>query len=398
MPTAIQPLERLEGSISIPSEMRSGEWARVDQWTRERAFYMAGVSKVEILQEMREITRQSAAGEEGEFALRKRWEAYLDGIDYKPEPGQEGTIKDLRSLRRFNVALRTNRALMNGWALRENGNRPGPMQAQPCWEMVRFQEAKVPRDWIDRFTRAGGTLYQDRLIAPKTSPVWEQLGSADLFDDALGVDHPPFAWGSGMNWKAIGSREAMRLGVMTAAEIRAQRESADRPVAVSSPSESLQATPAIADEDLRTQLADEMRGLAEWSESDPTVLVFTDPNGSRLTTPEQLETLWAQPMPEPLHTDGDEGLFQRQSVLEFAEDPQAFALKPERDRWDDLARAVARVAGPDRKRAILREMADPDRVDWIDALLQSDLFTLADQTTSKATKAVLILRAILNLI
>jgi hypothetical protein len=398
MATSIQPLERLEGSISIPSEMRSAEWARVQQWTRERAFYMAGVSKVEILQEMRELTRQSAAGEEGEFALRKRWEAYLDGIDYKPEPGQEGTIKDLRSLRRFNVALRTNRALMNGWALRENGNRPGPMQAQPAWELVRFQEAKVPRDWIDRFERAGGTLYEGRLIAPKTSPVWEQLGSADLFDDALGVDHPPFAWGSGMNWKAVGSREAMRLGVMTAAEIRAQRESADRPVAVSSPSESLQATPAITDEDLRTQLADEMQGLAEWSEEEPTVLVFTDPNGSRPTTPEQLETLWAQTMPETLHRDGDEGLFQRQSVLEFAADPQKFALKPARDQWDDLARAVARVAGPDRKRAILREMADPDRVDWIDALLQSDLFTLADQTTSKATKAVLILRAILNLI
>ncbi len=420
MPTAIQPLEKLDGAIAIPSEMRSAEWARVDQWTRERAFYMAGVSKVEILQEMREITRQSAAGEEGEFALRKRWEAFLDGIDYKPEPGQEGTIKDLRSLARFNVALRTNRALMNGWALRENGNRPGPLQAQPCWELVRFQDAKVPRDWVDRFARAGGDLYEGRLIAPKTSPVWQSLGSTELFKDALGVDYPPFAWGSGMNWRGVGSREAMRLGVMTAEEIRAQRESAVKPVAVSSPNESLQSSPAVTDADLRKELAEELRGLAEWApevpsrdegrgdEGSPSTLdastldsprlIFTDPNGTRPMAPEELEPAWSIPLPEEFHKDGDEGLFQRQSVLDFAADPEAFTKKPDRDRWDDLARATARIAGPDRKDEILRSMADPDRVDWIGALLQSDLFRLAGQADAKATKAVLIVRAILSIL
>lgn len=398
MATAIQPLEKLDRAVAIPSEMRSAEWARVDQWTRERAFYMAGVSKVEILQEMRDLTREAATGEEGEFALRKRWEAYLDGIDYKPEPGQEGTIKDLRSLRRFNVALRTNRALMNGWALRENGLRPGPMQAQPCWELVRFQDAKVPRDWIDRFTRAGGTLYDGRLIAPKTSPVWQDLGSATLFDDALGVDYPPFAWGSGMNWTGVGSREAMRLGVMTAEQIRAQRESADVPVAVSSPNESLQATPAVADADLRKQLANDVQGLAKWeSEAPDAPLVFTDPNGSRPVSPIELVQLYSTPLPVPFHEIAPEGLFQRESVLAFAEDPQKFTTKPDRDRWDDLARAVARIAGPDRKREVLREMADPESVDWIDSLVSSELWRIAGQTDDLATRAVTYLRAILNL-
>lgn len=408
MPTAIQPLERLEGSIAIPSEMRSAEWARVPQWTREQAFYMAGVSKVEILQEMREIARQSAAGEAGEFELRKRWEAFLDGIDYKPEAGQEGTIKDLRSLRRFNVALRTNRALMNGWARRENGMRPGPMQAQPAWELVRFQDAKVPRDWVDRWLRAGGPdpeKTEGRLIAAKTSPVWEQLGSVDRFDDALGVDHPPFAWGSGMNWKGVGSREAMKLGVMTKAEIRAQRASADRPVAVESPGQSMQARPAVTDADLKEQLASDLAGLGEWvtgqesrgKEAASPVFVFTDPNGSRDVTLEALEKLWSQALPEALHTDGDQGLFQRQSVLEFAADPERFTKKTDRDRWDDLARAVARIAGAERKREILRRMADPDQVDWIDALVSSQLFRQAGQADQLATRAVMILRAVLQL-
>lgn len=396
MATPIQPLEKLDGAISIPSEMRSAEWARVDAWTRERAFYMAGVSRVEILQEMREITRQSAAGEEGEFALRKRWEAYLDGIDYKPEPGQEGTIKDLRSLRRFNVALRTNRALMNGWALRENGTRPGPIQAQPCWELVRFQEAKVPRDWVDRFTRAGGTIYDGRLIAPKTSPVWQDLGSPLKFDDALGVDYPPFAWGSGMNWKGIGSREAVALGVMTREEILAQRESAERPVPVSSPNESLQSTPAVSDADLRTQLADDLQGLAKWeSEAAAAPLVFTDPNGSRPVSPMELETMWSTPLPQPLHEIAPDGLFQRESVLAFAEDPEAFASKPDRDQWDDLARAVGRITAPDRRREVLATIADREATGWIDALVRSELWRIAGQTENPATKAVTFLRAIL---
>lgn len=401
MPTTIQPLERLEGSIAIPSEMRTAEWARVDQWTRERAFYMAGVARVEILQEMRDLVKESATGAEGEFALRKRWEAFLDGVDYKPEAGQEGGIKDLRSLARFNVALRTNRALMNGWALRENGMRPGPMQSQPCWELVRFQEKKAPRDWVDRFTRAGGELYDGRLIAPKTSPVWEDLGRVDLFEDALGVNHPPFAWGSGMNWKGVGSREAMRLGVMTKGQIREQRASAVPGMPVASPNESLEAAPAVRDEDLREQLADDLNGFAEWratGEGDAPVLVFTDPNGSRGMSPEGLERVYSQSLPKDFHGDVPGGLFQREAVLDFGEDPQKFAANPNRDAWDDLARAVGRIAGPVRKREILRTMADRDGADWIGALVKSDLWRLALGTDNQAARAVLILRAILTIL
>lgn len=413
MPTTIQPLERLEGSIAIPSEMRTAEWARVDQWTRERAFYMAGVARVEILQEMRDLVKESATGAEGEFALRKRWEAFLDGVDYQPEAGQEGGIKDLRSLARFNVALRTNRALMNGWALRENGLRPGPMQAQPCWELTRFQEKRVPRDWVDRFTRAGGTVYEGRLIAAKTSPVWEDLGSVELFEDALGVTHPPFAWGSGMNWKGVGSREVLRLGVMTKEQIREQRASAVSGVPVASPNESLEAKPAVKDEDLREQLATDLKGFAEWGEvgrgsrvegrGNAPVLVFTDPNGSRPMSPEGLERVYSQSLPKDFHGDVPGGLFQREAVLDFGEDPQGFAANPNRDAWDDLARAVGRIAGPVRKREILRTMADrdrvhPDRADWIGALVKSDLWRLALGADNKAARAVLILRAILTIL
>ena len=52
-----------------------------------------------------------------------------------------------------------------------------------------------------------------RLIALKTSPIWEALGSRFLFDDALNVDHPPFAFGSGMGWREVPLEEAQELGL-----------------------------------------------------------------------------------------------------------------------------------------------------------------------------------------
>lgn len=356
---------------------------------RERAFYMAGVSRHEILQEMQHIVDRSATGDAGEFELRKQWESALDREGYVPEPGQEGTIKDLRSLRRFNVALRTNRALMNGWAQKENGLRPGPLKAQPAYELVRFQEAKIPRDWLDRFVAAGGTLYQGRMIAPKLSTVWIQLGSIELFDDALGVDYPPFAWGSGMNWKLVGARETIDLGVMTAEEIRTQA-GLSMPV-VSSPNASLQSVPVITAPDLRESLATELRGLAEWQDAK---LIFTDPNGTRPTDEAGLRRIWSQALPDAFHDVAPEGLFQRQAVLDFSDDPERFARKTERNAWDDLTRAVGRRADALQRLRIMRAIANRDDLSWIDALLTSAEWKVAMGLTDLAARAARIVTAI----
>lgn len=404
MPSPAQPLDLLAAKTLVPSDMRSAEWSRVAQWTRERSFYMSGVTRHEILQEMRDIVKLEAAGEAGEYELRKRWEETLERIGYKPEPGQEGTIKDLRSLRRFNIALRTNRALMNGWARKERGMRPGPMKAQPCWELVRQESAVQPRDWPARFVEAGGTIYGGRMIAPKTSPVWEELGSIERFDDALGVDYPPFAWGSGMGWDIVGAREAMDLGVMTAEQIRDQAESAV-PV-VSSPNESLQSKPAIVDQDLRESLAKEMAGLVEWikgqgsraTDEEAPALIFTDPNGTRPADEAGLARIWSRPLPAAFHDIAPEGLFQRQAVLDFADDPERFSKKTDRDAWDDLARAVGRLsASPSQRRRTMRAIADHSDLSWIDLLLGSPAWRAAMAIETRGPRAARIAATIAKL-
>jgi len=72
----------------------------------------------------------------------------------------------------------------------------------------------VPRDWPARWIIAGGKPRPDgRMIALKGDPVWGELGGYDNFPDALGVDHPPFAFNSGMGWAAIATEEVDALGI-----------------------------------------------------------------------------------------------------------------------------------------------------------------------------------------
>lgn len=400
MPTQIQPLDLLDAKTLVPSDMRTAEWSRVDQWQRERAFYLAGVADAEIAQEARDIVRRASTGEAGEFELRKGWEEFLDGRGYRPLPGQEGTVKDLRSLQRFNVMLRTNVALTHEWARKENALRPGPLRAQPAWELVRIQPAKVPRDWPDRWAASGGpdpSRFGGRMLAPKLSLVWPALGDTARFPDALGVDYPPFAWGSGMGRKLVGAREAMDIGLMTREEIIAQvEEGVARPA--HSPGEALQTRPRVEDADLREDLAEQLEGLARWDGDDGRTLVFTDPNGSRPATDDELAATWSQPLPERFRTeDHPAGLFQRDAVLVFAEDPERFVRRTDTDAWDDLARAIERITpAPDRRR-VLAALADRDDPSWIERVLRSPLWQPAMEIAAAAPRAVAILQLLRRL-
>ena len=271
------PWALLDGKVSVPSEMRTAEWARVPQWIRERSFYMAGVHRAEILEEFRKEARKIAEGTASMAESERDLREMLERVGYEPEPGQEGTIKDLRTVRRMQVALRTNVQLLQGWSQKERGLRRGAQIAFPAWELVRFESRKRERQWKDRWQRVGGTLVEGRIIALKTDLLWLMLGSR--FPDSLGVDYPPFAWGSGMGWKAVSRAEAKRLGVLP--------EGWQPPAAtpVSSPNENLSVVPKVAEPELRDELAGNMKGLAKWEGER---LVFTDPNGTRPYKPEDL--------------------------------------------------------------------------------------------------------------
>ncbi len=327
------------GKTSIPAELRTAEWSMTSQWLRERSFYMAGVTRAEILDMFRGEASSIIEGETSEAESLRKIEDFLDGIGYQAEAGEEDTIKDLRTSRRILVALRTNVRVVQGWRRKERGLREAALRTFPCWELVRVEERKHERDWPTRWVALGGKLYNGRMIALKTDKIWSRLGSE--FPDSLMVDHPPFAWSSGMGWAQVGRAEAIALGVLT--DDAAEQES----MPLSSPNENLELKPKVKSERVRKALADEMKGLAKW-EGDK--FVFTDPNGTRPYGGPELVEVWNQPMPDVFQGLVGKGQMQREAVRTWAEDHNQFRTENEGeappaglDAQENLRRAFQRI-------------------------------------------------------
>lgn len=133
-------------------------------------------------------------------------ESGFPGDEGKVPPAVRGTIQDLSSRQRIDLVLETQIGLMQGRARWMAGQEN--IELFPAWELVRFETREVPREWRERFEEAGGTVLIDedgneRLIAHKNDSAWDALGDSALFDDALDVNHPPFAFRSGMGWRAV---------------------------------------------------------------------------------------------------------------------------------------------------------------------------------------------------
>ena len=104
----------------LPTELRTREFARLPLWVKEQSFFMAGVMRAEIL----EVFRSAAVAiQNGEINFARATEIVQEGLKkagYTPEPGQEGTIKDLNNIHRQLINLRTNLKLANGWTQDSN--------------------------------------------------------------------------------------------------------------------------------------------------------------------------------------------------------------------------------------------------------------------------------------
>lgn len=342
--------EYFRSKESVPSEMRTAEWERAGTWAKERAFYSAAVAEAEILDEMRRWAQKVVEGSTDESTARVQLQLFLERIGYKAAPGQEGTIKDLSSLRRLTVMIRTNRALAQGYAEKVRGMGPGAIRIHPAWELIRLgSNPQAPRDWLKRWTDVGGELTADgRMIALKQDLIWNELGSKGNFDDALNVDYPPFAWQSGMGWRAVKFAEAKALGLLDG-----WKPPETKPLP--SPNEFLQVKPRIQSPALRKELSEKLAGLAEWKGD---TLVFTDPNGTRPATAEQIAAMWQRGMPKAFHRTypkvgdfrggNDEGLLQRFALTRWVENHNAFikadGYTPGKFDWyDDITRLFQRI-------------------------------------------------------
>ena len=208
----------------LPSALSSREQReQLSAALREMSVFSARTTNARYLQTIRKVVNAIAQGDMDMGEARVVLMQTLDALGYTPEggfpgdmgkvpPAVEGSLQDLRSFRRLDLILRTQLELLRGAGQKMRGEEPAAMRAFPAWELVRVIEpAGERRKWHDRFEQSGGEVVDGRIIAMKGDPVWLELGS--MFDDSLDVDHPPFAFNSGMRWRAVSRAELEELDV-----------------------------------------------------------------------------------------------------------------------------------------------------------------------------------------
>lgn len=198
----------------VASNLDSKEWNQVQAAFRNRAFLSSQVAQANIIQAMRGRVAEYAERGVDISEARKLMRADLKRMDYKPESGDEGTIKDLFSKARLDVILKHNLRQARGMIHRASGMSPGAFAAFPAWEFKRTGWRREERkDWPERWRKAGGKVYGSRMIALKTDSVWERLS-------VFGNPFPPFDWGSGMGVVDVDRATAIELGLVTDEKLR----------------------------------------------------------------------------------------------------------------------------------------------------------------------------------
>lgn len=203
----------------LPTELGSGDLAKIDPQILERAKFMARCTNVEILQSVMDalepglnpqtIERDGKPVTVGAdpATIRLNIKKALGEIGYKPDPEDEGTIKDFSSDQRINLVGKMNIESAQGYGHWMQGQGEEALDQFPAQELFRLEAREVPRDWLTRWQGAGGELFGGRMIAPKNDGIWTEIS-------AFGTPYPPFDFNSGMWVRDISRDEAEELGVI----------------------------------------------------------------------------------------------------------------------------------------------------------------------------------------
>jgi hypothetical protein len=236
---------------------------------KEQSFFMAGVMDAELAGAFQRASQAVLDGTMGEAEATRIIREGLAKSGYKPEPGQEGTIKDLTTVHRQLINLRTNVALANGWA---SDARRRTSKTLVAYELVRGNIPQEPRIWAQKIwpeavAASGSKAKPDRMAALIDDPIW-------LYMSDFGVPYAPLKWGSGMRQSPIPRSKAREYGLLP------PKGEPQPPPA--KPPESLNSTLEVAADQIppakRKETLEKLDGLAVFVKDK---LVFTDPNGSR---------------------------------------------------------------------------------------------------------------------
>lgn len=257
-----EALDSREIRTLLPTSGRTRDFAAIDAAIKQRSMFSATVSSVQLLQRYDDVINGILTGQLDQASARLMIKDLLEEMGYVADPNNAGGLRDLASSKRINTTIETNVDIARGFGWREQGMQAEVLAEFPAYEFYRafgngtprgFRRSSdgelvhVPGDsWPERWVKAGGIFYGDRMIALKTDPVWKKLGDPKLFDDGIGNEWPPFAFNSGMDWRDIDRAEAQSLGL-----IDADTEQFPQPIDLNA---DLQATPDVRSQWLREAL------------------------------------------------------------------------------------------------------------------------------------------------
>jgi len=226
----------------MPTELDSAGIRELDAALRTQSFFSAQTTNDYLLQTYRDriaaILHPVAA--EGQATtdfspayVRQAIKDLLAEIGYQPAPDEAGTLQDLSSDARINLVIKTNTQLAQGQGLWIANQNPAILDEWPAQELFRAESREKPRKWLERWRLAGdstgdpiGTGWtitpDERLIALKNHDIWNWIGSSELFDDALDVIWPPFAFNSGMWVRDVDRAETENIGLLDKGEAAPQ--------------------------------------------------------------------------------------------------------------------------------------------------------------------------------
>ena len=266
-------LQRAGSRELLPTGLGHADIQALSRDLRASSLFSARTTNADYLADMAKVLDQFLGGRINMATARLHLLKSLDAYGYTPEggfpgdivpPAEPGSLQDLSSATRLNLILNTQAQLAFG-----NGQKiEGELTADeyPAWELVRVESRATERgDWEKRFVSAGGVMVRGRMIALKHDPVWEDLGSAALFPDALDTDHPPFAFNSGMGWQPVDRAECIKLGMISESYTAPQ---AGEPRFDERPAVDLSDYPPDFREQLRADLDRVTQELAELHERD----------------------------------------------------------------------------------------------------------------------------------
>ena len=300
--------------VSVPSDMLSLDWnpkkpgegslkEMIPAWIRERAFFMAGVERAEVLDGFRQVTQRYVAGEINKAKAKELLADMLRRTGYAPKPEHAATqkvdsIKDLRSDRRQDLVLDLHNLQVHEYLRWVRAQES--LGANPARRLVRFRNSKKKRDWATRWNKAlsqvphEGATDARQMVALVNHPIWVVLSR-------FSTPWPPFDFNSGMGLRVVGRSEADELGLLpdpeSTPEHRAMMQPQDKSL-----NEIVECHPEISSQEIRDELARRLEGFAEWTEDGR--LLMTDPNGTRVYDKHTLTKIASAKLPE--------GFFPRQ--------------------------------------------------------------------------------------